>query len=220
MPGQDCITRRTEGTWETERRPWSVVCDAPHCVYRVSATSIVEATQRLNTHPCPHLGGPTTLGYSVTLSILEKCWIKLDAVLVELKEGNYDSQPEEKVRLRGVCRGMAEVIAEFMHPHFTDADQVAAEAGRRYEAKVKGEPYETLGLGHLKYAGPRMDERNPGRFPVGADRMPPKPVKPAHNFTEEEVGNIKFAHESGMFTLEQLAKTYKVKPEVIEAVVA
>lgn len=213
------ITRREGDLPEVKARPWRVECDHPQCVYLVSAASSVEATQRLETHPCPHLGGPTTLGYSVTLSILEKCWIKLDAVLVELKEGNYDGQPDEKVRLRGVCRGMAEVIAEFMHPHFTDADAVAAEAGRRYEAKLKGEPYETLGLGHLKYAGPRMDERNPGRFPVSADRMPPKPDKPAHNFTEEEVGSIKFAHESGMFTVEQLAKTYKVKSEVIELVI-
>ena len=205
------------------RYPYKVHCIERNCNYSVAAKSYEAGVAKYTSHTCPYIGGPTSIGWSVTLTTLEKCWIKLDAVMVELMEGNYPpmgqdaSSPEnpERVRLKGVCRGMAELLAEFMGPHFRTTDEIAGEAKRRYDAKKAGEPYETVGLGHLRLQGPPGENKYAPK-PVTAPRA--APFTKAATFTDEECESIKFAAESGMFTNEQLAKTYKVKVEIIEAV--
>lgn len=212
------------------KHPFAVTCAVTGCYYSVAAKSNEEGVALLRVHACPYIGGPTTLGWTVTLTTLEKCWIKLDAVMVELMEGHYPPIPTdesedadfrenpERTRLKGVCRGMAEVLAEFMGPHFRTADEIAGEAKRRYDAKKAGEDYETAGLGQLRYQPPPGDNKYAPKAPATQSRNPaPSPV---HKFTEDEVGSIKFAHESGMFTIDQLAKTYKVKVDVIQKVLA
>lgn len=224
------IERREGDLPDVKARPWSVICDEPQCVFQISTGSVVEARLRLESHPCPHLGGPTTLGYSVTLSILEKCWIKLDATVTELMEGKYPPlevdlpdtdflEHPEKTRLKGVCRGMAEVIAEFMSPHFKTADEVSTEAGKRYKAKKAGEPYETVGLGHLKYKGAH-DSTNPGRQPA-ASQPTPKPSaaqQAADKLGDKEKTAIRHAMASGMFEASDIAKMYGVSAETINLV--
>lgn len=215
--------------------PFAVWCDInPDCNFRVVEKTYEAGVKALTVHQCPYRGGSTKIGILVSLSQLIEAWEKLDSAVIELIEGNYPPEvrldardnPEEfenpeKIRLKGICRGQAEVIALFMGTNFPDADAVSAEAARRYNAKKAGEEYYTPGLEPRPIAKPRTVE-----YKDGVNKSGGKPVtqprnsapSPVHKFTEEEVGSIKFAHESGMFTLEQLAKTYKVKVEVISKV--
>jgi hypothetical protein len=163
-------------------------------------------------------------------TILEEGWLKLDACVIEMFEGNYPpitaldardheyeiAENPEKLRLKGVCRGMAEILALFMSPHFTDGDAVTAEAVKRYKAKKAGEDYETPGLGGLRFAPP------PGTpaasKPQASAPRASTPAKPKHKLGEQEITAIRFAMESGMFKATDLAKTYGVSEAVINEV--
>lgn len=215
--------------------PFAVWCDAnPDCNFRVVEKTYEAGVAALTVHKCPYTGGRTKIGILVSLSQLIEAWEKLDSAVVELMEGSYppeirydaadrpeEFENEDKVRLKGVCRGMAELIALFMGTEFPDADAVSAEAAKRYKAKKEGVEHLTPGLEPRSIATPRTVDykdgvNKGGGKPVTQPRNPaPSPV---HKFTEEEVGSIKFAHESGMFTVEQLAKTYKVKVDAIKKV--
>lgn len=214
------VTERTPRLPDITKYPFVVTCEKKNCYYSVATKTYEEGVSKYQTHTCPYIGGITHFGWTVTLTTLEKCWIKLDSTMTELMEGKYENDPDEKIRLKGVCRGMAEVLAEFMGPHFRTPDEIAGEAKRRYDAKKAGEDYETPGLGQLRYQAPSGDNKYAvtAKSNGGIQRNPaPSPV---HKFTEDEVGSIKFAHESGMFTVDQLAKTYKVKADVINKVLA
>ena len=132
-------------------------------------------------------------------TLLEEAWIKLDACVAELSETHYD--PEEKARMKGVCRGMAEVLALFMKPHFTTADEIAGEAVKRYKAKKNGEhDYETPGIGGRRFTPP------PGTSAAPRAVVPPKPK---HKLGDKETQAIKFAMQSGMFKAADLAKSLR-----------
>lgn len=221
------------GLVDIAKHPFHAFCDKEKCYYSVSTKTYEEGVAQLTQHACPYIGGPTKIGLLVSRTQLVQAWEKLDSAVAELIEGKYPPIPTdesedadfrenpEKTRLVGVCRGIAEMLAIFMQPHFDHPDQISAEAKRRYTAKKNGEDYTTPGLEPHHFAQPRSPEykaaNNKGATPVQPRNPAPSPV---HKFTEDEVGSIKFAHESGMFTVEQLAKTYKVKVEVINKVLA
>lgn len=194
------------GLADAAKYPYLVRCDQPECWYFVSARTEEEGKQVLESHTCPHRGGPTKVSLYVSKTVLKEAWLKLDVAVAELIEGNYST--EEKDRMKGVCRGMAEVLALFMKPYFDTADEISAEASKRYKAKKANEEYETPGLEIPKLSAPA------GRTGVT--------VKKAltHNLNEKEVTAIKLAINSSMFTAEELARTYGVSAEVIKAVTA
>jgi hypothetical protein len=140
-------------------------------------------------------------------TLLENAWLKLDVAVAELHEGTYST--EEVTRMKGVCRGMAEIIALFMKPHFSEGDEVVREAQKRYKAKKAGEDYETPGLGSQRFVPP-PGTKNP--------TQPAKEKKPSHKLGDKEIAAIKAGLESGMFQPEDLAKMYGVSAAIIEEV--
>jgi hypothetical protein len=189
--------------------PFIVSCDVDKCFYVVSAATYAEAEEKLNDHSCPFTGGPTKIGLLVSRTILENAWIKLDALLTTLLDDNLE--PEDKISLRNQCRGMAEILALFMSPHFTTGDEVSREAKRRYDSRKAGEDPGTPGLGPVKLA-PARGVAQPTQLPVTA-------AKPVHKLNDTEVAAIKHAASSG-FDPADLAKVYKVSVEVIKQVIA
>lgn len=219
--------------------PFLVWCDVEKCNFQVAAKTYEEGVAIYGVHKCPYIGGETKVRAYVSRNRVDDAWGKLDTAVTELIEGNYppvttivsadddgggvnqtEVEHPEKTRLKGVCRGMAELLAIFMEPNFTTADQISAEAKRRYDARKAGDTaYVTPGLAPHTFGKP-MDPAQKAanaKRPVPVQERNPAP-SPVHKFTEDEVGSIKFAHESGMFTAEQLAKTYKVKVDVINKV--
>lgn len=199
------------------KHPWSAFCNEEKCYYVVAAKTYEEGVALLTNHDCPYTGGPTRIGLMMSRTKLDEAWLKLDVAVVELIEGNL--APEEKTRLVGVCRGMAELLAIFMQPHFDHPDQISAEAKKRYEAKKAGQDdYETPGLGGVRFAQPRTREWKEG---INKSATPAQTkVNPADKFKPEEVKAIKAALDMGMMNEEELAKMYKVGVALIKQIVA
>lgn len=219
---------------EDGKYPWLVFCEEPNCWYRHAAKSQEEGQASLDKHPCPY--ATPARGLLVSLTTVAKCWEKYDAAITELMEGNYPPlltgesedadfrENPEKTRLKGVCRGMAELLAELMTPHFKTPDEIVGEGVRRYKAKKAGEDnYETPGLGGLAFAKQRSMEWKDGHQSSATPK--PKapraaPVSQAAKFKPEELKAIKAAKEMGMMNEAELAKMYKVNVSVIEEIIA
>lgn len=194
---------------------WWVKCPNEECLLSEPCTSPTDGMSRLDQHFCPEKIAFTERVIKVPPTTLEKVWLKLDAAVIELIEGDYSNAPEEKTRLMGVCRGMAEVLAEFMGPHFTTPDQISEECKRRYTAKKNGIEYETAGIFGQRLAPP---PGTPSKYETTRASAPK--VSSTERFKSEEIKAIKMAFEMGMMDVEQLAKMYKVTEPVIQAVIS
>jgi hypothetical protein len=223
---------------EHGKYPWLVFCEEPNCWYRHAAKTKEEGEASLAKHPCPY--ATPSRGFLVPISAVGKMWEKYDAAIAELMEGNYppvtiadpvsdddagqhEVENPEKVRLKGVCRGMAEMLAEVMSPHFKTPDEIVGEGVRRYKAKKAGEQYETPGLGGLAFAKQRSLEwkegvNKAGGTPVKSATPAQTKINPLDKFKPEEIKAIKAAKDMGMMDEAQLAKMYKVTEAVIKAV--
>lgn len=209
-----------------ESNLWVDRCEAPHCFW-----SVAVKTPSPVKHKCPYAGGLTRIAWSVTVTLVEDMWHRLDSVMDELaltpepKEPNendpnnsvswlsdYIGEREFRANLKGKARGMAEMIAIFMNPHFTDANQVAREAKRRAEARArKDAEYETAGLKSRRFESPG-----------GADldkykREPARKSKALAKVTPDDAAKIERAYET--FPKDLLAKTFKVSEAEIDEIV-
>jgi hypothetical protein len=202
------VYNRLGSSRDIAKHPFIVICTESHCTLHMSAPSYEEGVRVYGAHHCPHLGGPTKIGYSVTLTIVETAWQKLDAVMDLIMDPAASTLPEQTMRAKYEARGMAEIIALFMGPFFTTPDDVAKEAKKRWQARRDGDTaYETVGLGHLKYQAPPGGPRD-------------KTVEPAHKLTDKEIAGIKAALGSGMMKDVELAKMYGVSVAIIRQVSA
>ena len=133
--------------------------------------------------------------------VLLRTWEMLDAQVEIIKKdpGNRGAQ------FKG--RALSEVLALFMAPFFTDPDEIVREGVRRYDNRDNPE-YETPGVGQ--------------RMLAQFDKMPmakkPDTKKVEVRLSEELQGKLRKALDSGLFTAEQLAKSYGVSVEVIKAI--
>lgn len=223
---------------ETER--FLFKCDKPNCYRRLTFKSadLVEL-ERVN-HKCPYWGGESKVSWSVTKTLVQQMWDKLDAEYAEIKRGSID--PEyNKAR----ARAFAECIAIFMRPFFETADDIVKEAMRRYDAKAAGDTeYETPGIGHRRYETAAMahasradgwyespqdgyttdpahagsPSRGRGRRASGSVGAPA--AAPAIKLSEADQSAIRNAHEQmgQIFTPAVLAKQYGVSEAVINQV--
>ena len=142
------------------------------------------------------------------MTLIGQMWDELDRVTEPLAQGqgtDYD---------KGYARGVAAMLAMFMVPHFTTADEIVREAVKRYKAKAAGEEYETPGLGSRRMEPPPGSE---SKYKVPATAKP-YTRKVEVKLGEQQQKAIKFAKESGMFTVEVLAKTYGVSVAVINQI--
>jgi hypothetical protein len=123
------------------------------CMFRLTFKTYEEAKRwdDPKQHGCPRRG-PTGFGASVTQTLLEQAWGILDQHMGIVQ--SIDKDHPERVIWMARCRGVAEVLALFMPPHFRTADEIAREAMKRWQAAQNGEPRRTAGLGDLKYTFP------------------------------------------------------------------
>lgn len=205
----------------------------------VAATSQEHAEQIRDTHKCPYAGGETRWSWDVTKTLVEQIWDKLDAEMVKIKSAPTSSAEQVDVlQATQRARAFAEVLAIFMVPHFRTADDIAREAAKRYKAKQAGEDYETPGLGSRRYetaanvprsaapgwhpapdGGYTSDPAQAGYARRGGRTATRTATKPEVKLGEKEQTAIKFAHESGMFKVADLAKTYGVSEAVINQII-
>jgi hypothetical protein len=217
-------------------------CEKPGCYRRLTFNSQEEAQADQDTHPCPW-SGPTKVSWSVTKTLVEQMWEKLDADMAKLRQ-NYDTSPHlEEEKLKARMRAIAECIAIFMPPFFKSADDVAREALRRYEASQSDTDYETPGLGQRRYeAAVRAAEPHAsaaggwygtpdGTYtsdPSQAGRRAPRATGRARTAAPADTSKVPDSLKETMrdfhkqmpsvFTAKQLAKTHGLSEAVVEAV--
>lgn len=206
--------------------PYQVWCDQEGCIFRIVEKTEEAGLRALSFHKCPYKGGETRISPYVSMNAVIESWDKLDAAVIELLEGNWPDQADgsphpERIRLKGVCRGMAELLALYMKPHFETADQISAEAAKRYKARKAGEEYTTPGLTPQTFGQPRTREWKEGinKSSTPAKSAPTK-IAVTDRFKPTELAAIKAAHEMGMMNVTELAKMYKVTEDVIQEVIA
>lgn len=107
-------------------------CPAPHCYYHVLAPD-----EQSIEHTCPH-SGPTSMGWSITMNMIQKMWVELDVRVDRLMEVPDRTDPALD-KTKGEMRGIAIAIAIFTGPYHPDADSVVKEAMARYKLRQAGE---------------------------------------------------------------------------------
>lgn len=204
---------------DSAAHPWIFSCTVNHCFFTVAAYSKEDAMRKEKIHKesnCPWTG-KVHLGGSVTLTLVEQMWDKMDTAYLMLRssEKEFGVEDTHTLKLRSQLRGMAEMTAIFMTPHFHSADEIAREVFVRWQKKEAGETYETKGLASRRYELPRdtayVGKRN---RTVETTELP----GPFTKLTPQENEAIKFAVESGMFTVEQLARTYGVTEATVRKI--
>lgn len=179
--------------------PWVFTCSRPHCTLRVAVSEPVEPK-----HNCPYSGGTSTYGWSITVTLVEKMWKSLDSIMDEiaLLETNQDDVDDLifEANIKGRARGMADMIAIFMHPYFENTNEIAREAQRRLRARQANDAtYETRGMNTLRYTSPPTDVDKYKREPKKEEKLP---------VSEEEAVKIRKAY--GTFPTDMLAKAYNI----------
>lgn len=221
-PKRRGVYRREKGAVtqvEIDRHPWGFECERPDCQLILSAPTEEAARLIEATHTCPYYGGKTTYGWSITVTLVEEVWQKLDADMMSLM------QPEagtDFVSLKARLRAFAEVLAIFMKPHFTTADEIAREARRRYDNRLDPE-YCTAGLEQRRFEPPpgsrRLSEEtwSPGTRTATRATAQSAVEKGLSKLTDEQKTSIKLFHDN-QFPVAVLAKSHGVSEAVINAV--
>jgi hypothetical protein len=140
-------------------------------------------------------------------TLLQEGWAKLDDVIDAIY---ISTDLDDRDALKAQAKGMSEILALFMVPHFTDSKSIAQEALRRYKARQAGdETYETPGLGSRATEQPSASKYVPSA---------PKAVSIAISLTEGEQSMVREMIESGLFTVQALAKQLGKSEAEIQAV--
>jgi hypothetical protein len=152
------------------------------------------------------------------VTLVEQMWARLDSIMdeIQLLPDTTEMDPEAyneaqlfEANLKGKARGVAEMIAIFMQPHFADANEVAREAKRRADARARQDAeYETKGLGQRRFEGPTGDEVD--KYKREPRRKPKLPV------SLEDAQKIRKGF--GTFETDMLAKAFKITPAQVEEI--
>lgn len=199
-----------------ERFPFLVECNKNDlCLLHITVKTYEEAVEleKPENHKCPRRG-ETNFGASVTQSLLEQAWGILDqhmAMVQSIEKGH-----PERENWMNRCRGVAEVIALFMPPHFRTADEVAREAMKRWQAAQNGEPRRTAGLGDLKYTFPDDPKyKSPLAQAAQAKAKAEKGEEPVDEKTKQDILVGK-----AFMTPKQLADAFNLNIKTVERVLA
>lgn len=212
-------------------------CDKLGCYRHLTFNSHEEALADQDTHPCPW-SGPTKVSWSVTKTLVEQMWDKLDAEVAQIKTPGVD-----RAWHQARATAIAECIVIFMGQFFPTSKDVSREALVRWEAKQSGEPHETAGLGQRRYeAAVRAAEPHAsaaegwygtpdGTYtsdPSQAGRKAPRATGRARTaapadtskVSEELQNTMRNFHKQmpSVFTAAALAKTHGLSEAVVEAV--
>lgn len=209
-------------TADSKAKPYVCRCPAPMCFWNTSHKTEKDAQTALTTHPCPWFaGGTTTLSWGVMAeSFVTPIWKLLDECMdalmaLPLMEVVDTETSRERDTLKAQARAYANTLAVLMPPFFHHPDEIAREAKVRYDKRTVGEEYETPGMGNRRYEK------------AGSTRvMDPPPATTSRTYaprsggkvlSDDEKTGIKMALAMGGFPVAQLAKTYGVTEQQIEA---
>lgn len=178
-------------------------CSEPNCFYGVLVKS-----ERDKKHRCPFVG-PTKIGESITMTLLEQLWISLDRVVDEIKDRSLAG--DALVSAKGRARGLAEALAIFSPPFFRTADEISRESLNRYNArKSNNEDYCTPGLGKLRYAFPGDSKYETSKYEKRTQG------KTEEKLTQEQAKRVDAFTTAG-FSPEEIASGLKVKASAVRA---
>lgn len=158
----------------------------------------------------------TVLEVAGNPAVLERLWNELDTTtdsimnLATLPEVDHKAMNELRVR----ARTQAETLVMFMYPFFNNVEEVSREAKARWDARRRGVEHVTPGIAGEEYVPPRRV----GSADNGAEEQEPSSRRSNRSsrsrsektLPTDAVPNIKAAVESGMFTVEQISKSYGV----------
>lgn len=162
-----------------------------------------------------------TVQMSAGPTLLQRTWDLLDAKVNFIMDDSLNAAPE-KERAKYEARGIADVLAMFMVPHFATSDDIVREAMRRYKAREAGDTeYETAGLGSRRYEPPaavvmaRADEaRKPAKTKT---RAPSTPRATGKKIPDAAIETSLKGIQSKMFTPAQIGSMYGMTAAEVKA---
>jgi hypothetical protein len=121
---------------------------------------------------------------------------------------------------KAAARGVAEAIQLLMVKFYPTPDDVVREAVKRYKARQANQLHESPGLGEFLW-DPNFDYDGKQRTQIAAKaKTPIKAPAVVTKITDQEtLSGIKNAHQSGMFTKQQIAEIYKINMATLESVI-
>src|SRR6266542_1056016 len=179
---------------------YTVTCDKNSACCLSIALNTLEAAQQLyDQHQCPTINGKSKYAWSVTVTLVEQMWEKVDSAYAELMSTD---DLAEKTRLKGAVRMACELIVIFMPPYFRTSDEVGREVMKRHKLKQEGEQYETAGLGSRTYE--LADSRKAQARITAPPTRKPLTAIPEH-LDADDIRMIKFM---GREQITQIAETF------------
>jgi hypothetical protein len=148
-------------------------------------------------------------------TLLEEAWAHLDDLVDKIMDPDTDA--DEKRDLQNQAKGVSQVLATFMPPHFEFPHEISAEAKVRWKARQEGRTdYETKGLGsrRTEFSEGFRSEGNQSKPTRNARQTQPKQEKA---LTAADRDGIRNARAAG-FSDEQLAGVYGVSAATIAKV--
>jgi len=137
-----------------------VTCTVRLCYVHVCKATLELATEHEQNHKCPQSNGQTHYSWEITMTLVETMWAILDNEfdkLIALNSERDGKNDDLRAFAQHRLRGMAEMTALYMSPHFRDADEIAREVVHRKQMRDAGQPYETPGIGSRRYEMPRYE---------------------------------------------------------------
>jgi hypothetical protein len=210
-------------------RGWVFMCPMQDCYYCWPCSAQQEAENRRIYHKCP--SSPLNIYQGeITLTLVGSMWDEADRTMDELMElmkqrdalkpeDVTDDMKEVIFKLQGRLRGIAVSLSIFMPPFFRTEDECAKEIRNRWRARDSGDKdYETKGIGSLRYDLPRPEAKPISTPATRAAAAPGARPAAEMKLGDKEKAAVKAALSSGLFTAEQLARTYRVSIADVEAV--
>lgn len=228
----DCVGGGRRGFKRIDKDLWGCeVCGKPtRLVFKkltamrapkdsVALISVFSRTDGINeiTFACKGGERKTVLEVAGHATVLERLWAELDTTMDSLMNvasvPNADGRQVELIRTK--ARTQAETLAMLMSPFFNTADEIAREAKKRYDARKKGDTaYVTPGIAGEEYVPPqpsissRTTADKSDKAPKSGQAARAARGRTGKKLPSEALPTIKQAITSGMFTLEQIAKSY------------
>ncbi len=192
---------------------YTVTCDKNSACCLSIAVNTAEAAQQLyDQHQCPTINGKSKYAWSVTVTLVEQMWEKVDQTYAQLAMAPAVGPDLE--RLRGAVRMACEMIAIFMPPYFRTSDEVGREVMKRYEKKQASEEYETAGVGSRTY-----ELANSRKAPVRITAPPTR--KPLTAIPERlDADDIRMIKFMGREQIAQIAETFGITLDEADAVLS
>lgn len=151
-------------------------------------------------------------------TLLEESWVMLDGIVDKIMDP--DTPADEKLAYQNQAKGISQVLAIFMVPHFEFPHEISAEAKRRWEARRDGvTDYETRGLGSRRTEFPEGFRAEGSKPSARTTRQARGPVrgKQEKELSASDIAGIKNAAAAG-FSNKQLAEVYGVSEQAIAKV--